>query len=319
VMNPAASPSSHMKKILVVSQDPLFTTLADRLLSPHFSTFILGGIVSAVDSIYNDIPDLVIADIVPGDDAMVEHINNLKEDPMFNQLPILAVIGDSVVVVRWEALLVEDYLRKGDLERDLLSRVSLAVSRSARVVEINPLTRLPGNISINRQIEERLGRGEAFSFAYADLDYFKPFNDKYGFSRGDEVIKITGRIILNIVKSKQPRGSFVGHIGGDDFVFIMERDLMEGACIDIIRAFDQIVPTFYDAEDREKNGIESVARQGIFMFFPFTSISIGVTDTAIRRFSHFGELTGAASEMKCYAKKTKGSSYSVDRRAATSS
>jgi len=303
-----------MKTIVVVSQDPLLTNLADRLLSPHFRTIVLGGMVSAIDSIYNDIPNLVIAEIVPEDDVIVESINNLKEDPMFNQLPILAVIGDRLPVARWEGLLVEDYLRKGDLEQDLLSRVFLAVSRSERVVEINPLTRLPGNISINRQIEDRLGRGEVFAFAYADLDYFKPFNDKYGFSRGDEVIKITARLILNIVKSKQQQGSFIGHVGGDDFVFIMETGLMEEACRDIIRAFDQIIPTLYDPEDREKGGVESVSRQGTAGFFPFIGVSIGVTDTSVRSFSHFGELTGAASEMKHVAKKIKGSSYSIDRR-----
>lgn len=304
-----------MKKVVIVSQDPILATLADRLLSSHFRTIVLSGMVSAIDSIYNDIPDLVIVDIVHGDDdATVESINNLKDDPMFNQLPILAVMGDNTPIVRWEDLAIEDYLRQGDLDRDLVSRVSLAVSRSERVVEINPLTRLPGNISINRQIEDRLARGEVFAFAYADLDYFKPFNDKYGFSRGDEVIKITGRLILNIVKSTQPRGSFVGHIGGDDFVFIMEAELVERACREIIHAFDRIIPTLYDAEDREKSGVTSVTRQGTQMFFPFTSISIGVTNTCVRRFSHFGELTGAASEMKHQAKKTKGSSYSVDMR-----
>jgi diguanylate cyclase (GGDEF)-like protein len=303
-----------MKKIVVVSQDPLLTNLADRLLSPHFLTIILGGMVSAIDSIYTDIPNLVIVDIAPGDEATVESINTLKDDPMFNQLPILAVVGDRLPVAQWDELLIEDYLRKGDLERDLLSRVELAVSRSERVVEINPLTRLPGNISINRQIEDRLERGEAFAFAYADLDYFKPFNDKYGFSRGDEVIKVTARIILSVVKSKQPRGSFIGHVGGDDFVFLMETELIEAACRDIIRAFDQIIPTLYDPEDREKGGVESVSRQGTAGFFPFIGISIGVTDTAVRSFSHFGELTGAASEMKHVAKKMKGSYYSIDRR-----
>jgi diguanylate cyclase (GGDEF)-like protein len=306
-----------MKKIVVVSQDPILATLADRLLSPHFQTIVLGGMVSAIDSIYNDIPDLVIVDIVPKDDATVESINNLKDDPMFSQLPVLAVMGDCTEAVRWEDLSVDDYLRTADLERDLLSRVFLAVNRSARVVEISPLTRLPGNISINRQIEERLVRGEAFALAYADLDYFKPFNDKYGFSRGDDVIKITGRLIPNIVKSMQPRGSFAGHIGGDDFVFIMKTDLIEGACTEIIRAFDKIIPTFYDPEDRENGGVMSVTRQGTAMFFPFTSISIGVTNTSIRRFSHFGEVTGAASEMKHHAKKTKGSSFSVDKRTSS--
>lgn len=303
-----------MKTILVVSTDPLLIHLAERLLSPRFRAIVLGGMVSAVDAIYNNIPNLVVVEIPAGDSTTAEAINNLKEDPMFNQLPILAVIGDQPPP-DWEGLLVEDYLRKGDLERDLLSRVLLAVSRSERVVEINPLTRLPGNISINRQIEDRLGRGEFFSFAYADLDYFKPFNDKYGFSRGDEVIKITGRLILNIVKSRQPKGSFIGHIGGDDFVFIMEPGPVEGACGEIIRAFDQIIPTLYDPEDRERGGIDSKDRRGTARFFPLIGISIGVSGTSIRSFSHFGELTGAASEMKRYAKKTQGSSYEIDRRA----
>lgn len=303
-----------MKTIIVISRDPLLTHMTDRFLSGHFQTIIVGEMVSAIDYIYNQIPNLIIADIETGEDKMADIINNLKEDPMFNQLPILAVIADQPPVTQWERLLIEDYLRRGDLERDLLSRVSLAISRSERIVEINPLTRLPGNISINRQIEERLGRSETFAFAYADLDYFKPFNDKYGFSCGDEVIKITGRLILNIVKNKQPQGSFIGHIGGDDFVFIMEPGLMEESCRDIIRAFDQIIPTIYDREDRERGGIHSVDRRGMARFFPFIGISIGVTGTSIRCFSHFGELTGAASEMKHYAKKTKGSSYTMDNR-----
>ena len=307
-----------MKTIIAVSRDIVLTSLADRLLSPHFRMLIFREIVSAVDSIFSDIPNMVIVEIIPGDNQTVEILNNLKEDPMFNQIPILAVLDDKPATMRWEGLFVEDYLRKSDIERDLLSRATLAVIRSERIVEINPLTRLPGNISINRQIRERMERGENFSFAYADLADFKPFNDKYGFSRGDEVIKITGRLILDIVKSKQPQGSFIGHIGGDDFVFIMDAGLIEGACRDIIHAFDQISPTIYDPEDREKGGVDSVSRQGISRFFPFISISIGVTDTAVRSFSHFGELTGAASEMKHFAKKIKGSSYSVDRRGGQS-
>ncbi|MCL2670243.1 MAG: GGDEF domain-containing protein, partial [Syntrophaceae bacterium] len=175
------------------------------------------------------------------------------------------------------------------------------------------LTRLPGNISINRQIQKRMGL-EHFSLAYADLSDFKPFNDKYGFSRGDEVIKITGRLILNIVKNLQPQGTFVGHIGGDDFVFIMETERIEEACQEILKAFNQIIPTFYDSEDRECGGISSVDRHGITRFFPFIAIDIGVTGTDYRRFSHFGELTSAASEMKNHAKKTKGGSFCIDRR-----
>jgi diguanylate cyclase (GGDEF)-like protein len=303
-----------MKSLLLVSHDPLLITIADRLLAGNFRTIFLGEMVSALDIVYNDIPDLLIVDLTSEDAATMEIINNLKDDPMFNQLPVLVIVGEHPPVTRWEDLFAEDWLRYSDLERDLFSRASLAIIRSRRIVEINPLTRLPGNISINRQIQERMDRSEIFSLAYADLSDFKPFNDKYGFSRGDEVIKITGRLLLNMVKNRQTQGSFVGHIGGDDFVFIMDPSLIEATCSDLIRAFDQIIPTVYDPEDREKGGISSVDRHGVARFFSFIGLAIGVTGTANRRFSHFGELTGAASEMKCFVKKTQGSSYSIDQR-----
>ncbi len=306
-----------MKKILAVSPDFLLTELTRRTLSPFFQLLSFDRMDSAVDFIYNEIPDMVIVDIVAGDEATVEKLNILKEDPLFSQIPVLAVFGDEPIATDWERLFVEDYLRKGDFEKDLLLKVNLAITRAERVVEVNPLTRLPGNISINRQIQERLDRSETFAFAYADLSDFKPFNDRYGFSRGDEIIKITGRLILNIVKSKQPQRSFVGHIGGDDFVFIMDDSLVEDACRDILGVFDQIIPTFYDTRDRENRGIESVDRKGVHMSFPFIGLAIGVTSTAGRHFSHFGQVTSAASEMKSLAKKKRGSSFSVDQRSST--
>jgi diguanylate cyclase (GGDEF)-like protein len=303
-----------MKTILVVSRDRVLAGLADRILAPHFQVQTFSQIVSAVDSVYNSIPNLIIAEIASGDDSMVETLNNLKEDPMFKQIPVLAVLGAGAPELEWESVLIEDYLRLADIEKDLLSRVRLAMVRSERSVEINPLTRLPGNISINRQLEERMARDEGFAIAYADLDSFKPFNDKYGFGRGDEVIKIAARLILGGVMNWQPRGSFVGHIGGDDFVFVMSEAFMEEACKSIIQAFDRIIPTLYDAEDRARGGIESRDRQGTVRFFPFVGISIGVTGTCYRRFAHFGALIEAASEMKHFAKRGTGSSYSMDKR-----
>jgi GGDEF domain-containing protein len=303
-----------MKTILLVSTDQALIRAARRLLAPRFRIVVLGGMIAAVDAIYTDIPDLLIVDASGGNGALLEGVNNLKDDPLFSQLPVLLIFGDQPPVMRWEGLLAEDYLRRGDLERDLSARASLAVIRSARCVEINPLTRLPGNISINREITERLERDEIFALAYADLSDFKPFNDKYAFSRGDEVLRITGRLILSVVKSRQPLGGFVGHIGGDDFVFIMEAGRIEVACDEIIQAFDRIIPSLYDPGDRERGGIDSVDRRGTARFFPLITIAIGVAGTATRRFSHFGELTSAASEMKQFAKKARGSACRVDRR-----
>lgn len=303
-----------MKTVVVVSRDVVLINIANRLLGNLYTIVTFTRFQSVLDYIYNSIPSLVVVDVDMDDTAVIEAINNLKDDPMFRQLPVLAILSDLSVVDNWEFLFIDDYLRKGSLENELSGRVALGILRSERVVEINPLTRLPGNISINRQIQERLERKEAFAFAYADLDHFKPFNDRYGFGRGDEVIRITGRLILNIVKNRQRENSFIGHVGGDDFVFVMLSNLVEAASQEIIDAFDRIVPAFYDSEDRETGAIQSFDRQGNPNTFPIMNISIGITETKSGSFSHYGEITEAAAEMKKYAKQYKGSCFRYNRR-----
>jgi diguanylate cyclase (GGDEF)-like protein len=303
-----------MKTIVIVSQDVVLINFLDKVLKDTYKTILFSNIQSALDFIYNSLPDLLILDVNPNDSFTITVVNNLKEDPISNQLPVMTILSDDAVIAGWESLFVEDYIRRADLENELLTRIDLCITRSERVVEINPLTRLPGNISINRQIQGRLDRNESFALAYGDLDYFKPFNDKYGFSRGDEVIKITGRLILNIVKNRQPRNSFVGHIGGDDFIYLVEADHMEEASQEIIDAFDRIIPTFYDPSDREKGSITSIDRQGVERTFDIMTISIGLTDTKARSFSHYGEITERASEMKKFAKQFKGSCFRTDKR-----
>jgi GGDEF domain-containing protein len=302
------------KTVVVASRDIVLSNVATGLLGSVYNVVTFSNIQSVLDYIYNSIPSLVVIDVGMEDRAAVEVINNLKDDPLFRQIPVLAILPDQWVFDNWDQFFIDDYTRKQVLENELLGRASLSIMRSERVVEINPLTRLPGNISINRQIQERLDRGEAFAFAYADLDYFKPFNDRYGFSRGDEVIRITGRLILNIVKSKQPQSSFIGHVGGDDFVFIVSPEFAEEVSQDVIDAFGRIVPAFYDPPDRERGAIQSFDRKGNADVFPIMNISIGINDTLSGNFSHYGEITEAAAEMKKYAKQFKGSCYRYNRR-----
>ena len=301
-----------MKTVIIISQDIVLVNLIDAALRNHYRTLTFKNLQSALDIIYSSMPDLIILEIREDDLSTIRHLTNLKEEPIFSQLPVMAVLdrfsGD------WRRLLVEDYVRASDIERDVAFRADLCILRSERVVEINPLTRLPGNISINRQIQGRIDKGEMFAFAYADLDHFKPFNDKYGFSRGDEVIRMTGRLILNIVRNRQPENSFVGHIGGDDFVFITEVDQIEPIAADVLTAFDRLMPTLYDSEDRARGFIQSRDRQGAVRDFPILGLSVGITDTCLKSPAHYGEVTEAASEMKKFAKQSQGSCYQYDRR-----
>ena len=304
-----------MKTIIFISQDMVIISIVDQILQGLYRTVVFRNMQSALDYIYNSMPDLMVVDIDPDDQPAFETLNNLKEDPVFRQLPVLALLADGGVLPGlWEKIVIEDFLLKSAIKEELAPRVELSILRSERVVEINPLTRLPGNIAINKQIQSRLDRDTEFALAYADLDHFKPFNDYYGFSRGDEVLKMTGRLITNTVKGKQPKDSFVGHIGGDDYVFIMDLHLVEEAALEIIGAFDRIVPTFYDAADRQRAFIRSSDRQGKAKSFSVITISIGIAHNRQRSFSHYGELTEIASEMKSYAKRHKGSCIKIDRR-----
>lgn len=303
-----------MKTIVVVCKDIVLTNAIDQSLKNTYQSVVFGSMSSALDYIYNSIPDLIVINVLKDDDSAINILKDLKTDPMFHQIPVLAILPDHFNLSNWHDLVIEDFIWRKDLENDFLLRVNLCITRSQRIVEINPLTRLPGNISINRELQERIAKNLDFSFGYSDLDFFKPFNDRYGFSRGDEVIKITGRLILNIVKNKQPQGSFVGHVGGDDFVFIIDSELAEEAASDIIKAFDSIIPTFYEPEDSAQGFIKSFDRKGKASKFPIMGISIGITETRARSFTHYGEITELAAEMKKFAKESQGSCFQSDRR-----
>lgn len=302
------------KTIVIISQDVVLSQMLDQALARSYGVIVFRNIRSAIDYIYNSPPDLIILDAPEKDAYSVEILNSLKSDPVFYQLPILLVVDNSTNVPASDTFFVDDYLKRSDIEAEGPTRVSLAILRSERIVDVNPLTKLPGNISISRCIQARIESGEVFALAYADLDHFKPFNDHYGFSRGDEIIRITGRLILNIAKSGEPQTCFVGHIGGDDFVFIASVDTVEEISAEIIRAFDKIIPTLYDGTDRDNGFIETLDRQGNTRKFPITALSIGIATNRNRSFTHFGEMTEVASEMKKHAKQSWGSCYLCDRR-----
>lgn len=302
------------RTVLVISRNIVLTSIVDKILHGSGNLLFFGDFKSALDFIYNSQPDLLILDLAEDDISNINILNDLKSDPIFGQIPAIVIFADDVLMPSWEFLLADDYLRRSAVEEELGKRVELCFFRSERMVEINPLTRLPGNITITRQIQTRLDIGEIFAVGYADIDFFKPFNDRYGFSRGDEVLKMVGRLIRNIVKEKQPQGSFVGHVGGDDFLFIMDFDAIEEAAGRITEYFDKLISTFYDAVDRANGHIASVDREGKKRIFPIMTISIGISHNKFRSFSHYSEIGQVAAELKHVSKGFPGSCFKTDRR-----
>ena len=302
------------KQVLVISRDIVLTGIIDRILHETGNLIFFSDFRSALDLIYNTQPDLLILDLEEDAVSNIRILNDLKSDPIFGQIPAVAIFADAYIVPSWDILLADDYVRRSAIEGELLNRVELSFFRAERIVEINPLTRLPGNITITRQIQKRIEKEEVFAVGYADIDFFKPFNDRYGFSRGDEVLKMVGRLILNIVKERQPYGSFIGHVGGDDFIFIMDFDAIEDAARRITEYFDKLIVTFYDAVDREKGHIASIDRDGKARVFPIMTISIGISHNKYRKFAHYSEIGQVAAELKHASKGVTGSCFRIDRR-----
>ncbi len=301
-------------RIVAITDNPAISSLIKSKLERISKFEIYGDIYSTLGSVYSHFPDLIIIEIDHNSDRLINIINDIKSDSILGQITILSIIPDNFNISSWEYLLTDDYIRYSDIEKDLHMRVELALLRSKRMVELNPLTRLPSNTSITKEIIHRIEKNELFGIAYADLDYFKPYNDKYGFSRGDEVIKMLGRLIFNIVRQSQPQKSFVGHIGGDDFIYIMDLNLIENTSKNIIEHYDKIIPAFYDQADREQGHIESIDREGVKKIFPIMFLSIGITHNKNKKFLHYAEVAEVLAEMKKYAKSIKGSYLIMDRR-----
>ena len=198
--------------------------------------------------------------------------------------------------------------------RETYLRIEYAFEKLNRISDNNPLTGLPGNLSITKTIERLMESPKPYAIAYVDLDNFKAYNDTYGFSQGDEMIKNLARIIVNTLSELSKEDYFIGHIGGDDFVFIVPLEKAETVSKEIIKRFNLLVPSFLDRKDLERGYFISVNRTGEVSRIPLPSISIAIVPIWKGKFKHIGEISARAAEVKKVAKSIEGSSYFIDRR-----
>lgn len=201
---------------------------------------------------------------------------------------------------------------------DLSSAFNVMATRLLQLEEIymdsSPLTRLPGGIAIENAVKTIIENKEPFAFCMFDLDNFKPFNDRYGYSRGNAVIKNTARIIQECSEECGLKTDFVGHIGGDDFTLITAPDNYEKICNLVIEKFDAQIVEFYNPEERDAGFILSVNRQGKKMTFPIMTISIAALDSAKSYVENYIEVGEIIAELKKFAKSKEKSNLAVDRR-----
>ena len=186
--------------------------------------------------------------------------------------------------------------------------------RTERDVSVHPSTRLPGTTEIEREIRRRLESNQEFAVCYADLDHFKEFNDRYSYYEGDRVIYILSRDPPRCGERTAGARGFVGHIGGDDFIFIIPSADISPVCSEILEVFDALIPLQYNDQDRRAGYFFGKDRRGQLHRVPLMTLSIGIVTNRHRRFAHPAQVSELATEMKSYAKTLPGSVFVVDRR-----
>ena len=194
------------------------------------------------------------------------------------------------------------------------ARLDVLLTRTERDVSVHPSTRLPGTNEIEREIRRRMESGKHFAVCYADLDHFKEYNDRYSYNDGDRVIFILSRILHDVVKGMCGASGFVGHIGGDDFIYILPLEMVAPCASEIISVFDALIVFQYSEQDRRAGYFFGKDRRGQLHKVPFMTLSIGVVTNERRRFTHVAQVSELATEMKSYAKTLPGSVFVVDRR-----
>jgi diguanylate cyclase (GGDEF)-like protein len=240
----------------------------------------------------------------------------VKKDILLRHLPIIMITGKGEIDDKVDGINAgaDDYVVKPFEPKELLARIRMVLRRAEIDLEANPLTRLPGNVSILGELSRRIESKALFAVCYLDLDKFKAYNDKYGFEHGDEVIRQTGRILIQAIHEIGNPNDFIGHIGGDDFVIVTSPNVVDGLCKRIIADFEKTAPSFYNETDRKKGYIIGHDRQGKEQKIPLLSISIGVVTNEFRKIEHVAQIGEIGAELKGYAKRLERSNYVKDKR-----
>lgn len=261
-------------------------------------------------------PDLILLDVMMPDLDGFEVCHRLRSFPLTVNVPIimLTALGDMNDKVLGMQMGADDYITKPFDPREMRSRIEAHLRRSERDICASPLTSLPGNPIIEQVLRARLAAREPLAVLYIDLTHFKSFNDVYGWLRGDQVILLLSKIIVDVVLGVGGKDDFLGHVGGDDFIVISTPDKAEPVAAEIIRRFDASVGELYEEDDRVRGYLEVADRQGKLTRAPMVTVAIAIVSNDRRALEHPSQVGDLAAEVKSNVKSLPGSHYGFDRR-----
>jgi diguanylate cyclase (GGDEF)-like protein len=262
------------------------------------------------------LPDVIILDVMmPGMDGY-EVTRRLRAHYRTRHIPILLVTAKGEEDDKLEGFQggANDYIVKPWSKRELLQRVVNHLDWATKQRAVNPLTGLPGGVSILAERQRRLNAGQPFAQMVLDIDFFKAFNDRYGFPRGDVAIRTVAETITRVVDEDGDPEGFVGHIGGDDFIILASPERAEELAERIKAALEAEMPALYEAEDRGRGCVRVRNRRHEFEDFPLMSVTIALASSTDFEGLHLAQLDDALTELKSLGKGMQGSVVVSERR-----
>ena len=305
-----------IQEIYIIYDKPDLRETLKRLFKEDRSYRFKSVPTESLDIALKNIPSLIIINEDNIDEDIISICQKIKKDDDNSITPVIVLSSNKNHTHRINLLKlgVSHYIIN-PINEDFFY---YTIQNTLKLIYINrrvsPLTGLPGNVQIQAEMKKRFSLKETFAMIYIDLDNFKAYNDIYGFLKGDQIIKFTAKTILKNVHTDEYEDSFVGHIGGDDFVAIVSETDYERICQNIITDFDSNVSKFFTEDDVNRGYFEVANRKGIMEQFPLTSISIGVVEVEVGRFANVLEIGEAGASVKHLAKTIQGSTYVIDRR-----
>lgn len=317
----------HWEILVVDDEQPIRDGLGKALKDQGYQVTKAESGELALRKIEERVPDLIVLDKNLGGMDGTEVCRRIKALPRTSSIPVIMLTTVDKLEEKLEALEsgADDYvIKRDDVVREVLARVKNKLAFRDQHRNASPLTQLPGNPQIEREVRERIDAGVAFAFLYADIDEFKAFNDFYGHQRGDGVILGTAKLLKSCVEGQGQGSDFVGHVGGDDFIVICAPDRAETIAAAIADGFDAMIQDYFDPADIERGYIELPGRTGRVERYRLTSLTVAGVQVDGRAFKHSGELSARAAETKRNAKararngeRGAGSHVAWDRRSVS--
>ena len=304
------------QEIYTIADDEELNTQLKKIFAEENDYTFKNISSNKVEEEIKNIPDLIIIDEDKLTKNIIEICNLIRS---YNDNTITPII---VISSNWNKNHRVDIL-KNSVEYFIKSPIDeqymyYTVKNLVRLMQTNrrvsPLTGLPGNVQIQIELKKRLLRKKHFAVLYLDLDNFKEYNDIYGFLAGDEVIKYTAKTIQKVIHQYDLEETFVGHIGGDDFVAIVSETDYEKLSQNIIASFEEGIKKYFSQEDIERGFLEVANRKGIIEQFPLTALSIGVVIVKPGEYNNILEIGEVGAQVKHLAKTQIGSAYAINRR-----